>query len=103
MDARGKARIALLAVAALSLALGTVAMPQAGATHVTPQEVAGNPSCGSGFVEFKIEPVHAAARPGELQRIYVDPAKAAEILGWRPTTELDEGLKQTVAWFRSEG
>ncbi|MGH2695117.1 MAG: GDP-mannose 4,6-dehydratase, partial [Actinomycetota bacterium] len=51
----------------------------------------------------RLEPVHAAARPGELQRIYVDPSKAAEMLGWRPTTELDEGLKQTVAWFRSEG
>ncbi|MGH2695020.1 MAG: NAD-dependent epimerase/dehydratase family protein, partial [Actinomycetota bacterium] len=42
----------------------------------------------------RLEPVHAAARPGELQRIYVDPSKAAEMLGWRPTTELDEGLKQ---------
>jgi UDP-glucose 4-epimerase len=51
----------------------------------------------------RLEPVHAGARPGELQRIYVDPSKAAAMLGWRPTTELDEGLKQTVAWFRSEG
>jgi UDP-glucose 4-epimerase len=49
----------------------------------------------------RFEPVHAAARPGELQRIYVDHTKATEILGWRPTTELDDGLKQTVAWFRS--
>jgi UDP-glucose 4-epimerase len=49
----------------------------------------------------RFEPVHAAARPGELQRIFVDHTKANEILGWRPTTELDEGLKQTVAWFRS--
>jgi UDP-glucose 4-epimerase len=50
----------------------------------------------------RLEPVHAAARPGELQRIYVDPSKAATTLGWRPATELGEGLKQTVAWFRSE-
>jgi UDP-glucose 4-epimerase len=49
----------------------------------------------------RFEPVHAAARPGELQRIYVDHSKATEVLGWRPTTELDDGLKQTVAWFRS--
>ena len=47
------------------------------------------------------EPVHAPARPGELQRIVVDPAKAARALGWAPTTELGDGLKQTVAWFRS--
>jgi nucleoside-diphosphate-sugar epimerase len=36
-----------------------------------------------------------------LQRIVIDPAKAGEELGWAPTTELQEGLKQTVAWFRA--
>lgn len=47
------------------------------------------------------EPVYAPARPGELQRIYVDNSKAAEILDWKPWVALDEGLKQTVAWFRA--
>ncbi|MDQ3940062.1 MAG: GDP-mannose 4,6-dehydratase [Actinomycetota bacterium] len=51
----------------------------------------------------RFEPVRADARPGELQRIVVDPTKAAEVLGWRPSTDLDEGLKQTVAWFKAEG
>jgi UDP-glucose 4-epimerase len=46
-------------------------------------------------------PVHAAARPGELHRIAVSPAKAREVLAWRPATPLDEGLARTVAWFRS--
>lgn len=49
----------------------------------------------------RFEPVYAAARSGELQRIFVDPSKAAGVLGWRPTTDLGDGLKQTVAWFRS--
>jgi UDP-glucose 4-epimerase len=49
----------------------------------------------------RFEPVYAAARPGELDRIVVDPSKAADVLGWKPSTDLDEGLKQTVAWFRS--
>ena len=49
----------------------------------------------------RFEPVHAPARPGELQRIYVDPSKAARELEWRPVIDLDEGLKQTVAWFRA--
>jgi UDP-glucose 4-epimerase len=48
------------------------------------------------------EAVNAPARPGELQRIYVDNSKAADVLGWTPTVGLDEGLKQTVAWFRSQ-
>lgn len=49
----------------------------------------------------RLEPVHAPARPGELQRIAVDPSKAARELGWKPQVDLDEGLRQTVAWFRA--
>jgi UDP-glucose 4-epimerase len=49
----------------------------------------------------RFEPAHAPARPGELQRIYLDFSKAAEKIGWHPATPLDDGLKQTVAWFRS--
>jgi UDP-glucose 4-epimerase len=49
----------------------------------------------------RFEPIYAEARPGELDRIVIDPAKAAEVLGWSPVIELDEGLKHTVAWFRA--
>jgi UDP-glucose 4-epimerase len=49
----------------------------------------------------RFEPVYGAARPGELNRIVVDNSKAAEVLGWSPTTPLDDGLKQTVAYFRA--
>ena len=49
----------------------------------------------------RYEAQHAPARPGELDRIVVDPSKAGRELGWSPTTELHEGLKQTVAWFRA--
>jgi UDP-glucose 4-epimerase len=49
----------------------------------------------------RFEPVYAAARPGELQRIVVDPSKAGRELGWSPQVGLDEGLKQTVAWFKA--
>ena len=49
----------------------------------------------------RYEPQCAPARPGELQRIVIDPSKAGAELGWSPTTELHEGLKQTVAWFRA--
>ena len=49
----------------------------------------------------RYDAVHAGARPGELQRIYVDPTKAGKVLGWAPTVALEEGLKQTAAWFRS--
>ncbi|HEX2050204.1 MAG TPA: NAD-dependent epimerase/dehydratase family protein [Actinomycetota bacterium] len=49
----------------------------------------------------RLEPQYAPARPGELHRIYVDPTKAERVLGWRPATDLDDGLKHTVAFFRS--
>jgi UDP-glucose 4-epimerase len=49
----------------------------------------------------RFEPVYAPARTGELQRIYVDVSAAAEKIGWRPSTPLEDGLKQTAAWFRS--
>lgn len=49
----------------------------------------------------RYDAVYAGARPGELQRIVVDPSKAGDVLGWRPSTSLDDGLKQTVAYFRA--
>jgi UDP-glucose 4-epimerase len=49
----------------------------------------------------RFEPIYGAARPGELHRIVVDPSKAAKELRWKPAVDLTEGLKQTVAWFRS--
>jgi UDP-glucose 4-epimerase len=55
-----------------------------------------------GLTEASFEPVYASARPGELQRIYVDTSKARGVLGWKPTVDLDEGLKLTVAWFRTK-
>jgi UDP-glucose 4-epimerase len=42
-----------------------------------------------------VEPTHAAARAGELQRSVLDPGLAAGVLGWRPETSLEEGLRAT--------
>jgi UDP-glucose 4-epimerase len=43
---------------------------------------------------------HAAAKPGEQMRSSVDPSRAAEVLGWKPTVGLEDGLQRTLAWFR---
>ena len=53
------------------------------------------------LTETRFDPVYAAARSGELNRIVVDPSKAGQVLGWRPAVELEDGLKQTVAWFKA--
>jgi UDP-glucose 4-epimerase len=48
------------------------------------------------------EPAWAPARPADPRRSALDPTQAGKALGWRPWTELDEGLRQTLAWLRSK-
>ena len=49
------------------------------------------------------EPGRAPARHGELERSALDPGHAAQVLGWRPTTDLAEGVRRTIDWFRQSG
>jgi UDP-glucose 4-epimerase len=46
--------------------------------------------------------VHGPAKPGEQRRSLLDATRAKSLLGWSATTPLDQGLAQTVAWFRKE-
>lgn len=41
-------------------------------------------------------------RPGDVRRIALDVSRAEQLLGWRPTVSLDEGLRRTMEWFRRE-
>jgi UDP-glucose 4-epimerase len=51
----------------------------------------------------RIEPIHEAARPGEVQRIYLDASRARASLGWTPTVTFLEGLRRTIDWHRTTG
>ncbi len=42
----------------------------------------------------------APARPGELARSCLDPARAGIHLGWKPWTELAAGVAEVLRWFR---
>jgi UDP-glucose 4-epimerase len=46
--------------------------------------------------------VPAPARHGELARSALNPALAGEVLGWVPTTSLDDGTAAVLAWFRTQ-
>lgn len=45
---------------------------------------------------------YAPARPGEVYRIALDAGLAADELGWSPRVDLDQGLRATVDWIKSE-
>lgn len=39
-------------------------------------------------------------RPGHDRRYAIDPAKIEKELGWKPMVEFEDGLKETVEWYR---
>jgi UDP-glucose 4-epimerase len=43
---------------------------------------------------------HGPAKPGEQQRSVIDSSLAQHVLGWRPQVSLEDGLRETVAFFR---
>lgn len=47
-------------------------------------------------------PEFAPARLGDVPRSAISPAKAGKILGWQPEVDIEEGVRRTVEYFRSE-
>lgn len=48
------------------------------------------------------EPEYGPERPGDIPRSALDPSKAAKVLHWFPEYTLEEGVKETLGWFREE-
>ena len=47
-----------------------------------------------------LETKDGGKRAGEIDRIYLDIAKARRVLGWEPTVSLDKGARETVRYFQ---
>ncbi|MGA9770558.1 MAG: SDR family oxidoreductase [Blastocatellia bacterium] len=47
-----------------------------------------------------IEPIHEAARAGDVRDSQASIEAAARTLGYRVTVEFDEGLRRTVSWYQ---
>ncbi|GAA4201293.1 GDP-mannose 4,6-dehydratase [Streptosporangium oxazolinicum] len=47
-----------------------------------------------------VDPVFAAARPGELQRSALDAGAARRDLGWTAATPIEEGIARVYTWVR---
>jgi len=54
------------------------------------------------LTEYKLEPRLGPARKGDVYRIAHDNSRAARELGWTPQITLEEGLQQTVDYFREQ-
>jgi UDP-glucose 4-epimerase len=48
----------------------------------------------------EFQPQFEPERPGEVQRIAIDPSRARDELGWEPRVQLREGLERTLASMR---
>src|SRR5262245_49673235 len=46
---------------------------------------------------------HVQDRPGHDRRYAIDCSKAERELGWRPEVKFDDGLRETIAWYRANG
>ena len=54
------------------------------------------------LVDGDTKPAFGALADRQLERVRAaDPTRAARAMGWRPRTSLDEGLEQTVEFYRS--
>jgi nucleoside-diphosphate-sugar epimerase len=45
---------------------------------------------------------HSHPRPGDIRHSLADISKARKLMGYRPETTFEEGLRKTVAWFQKE-
>jgi nucleoside-diphosphate-sugar epimerase len=49
----------------------------------------------------QVEPVHGPTRAGDVRDSLADITRARELLGYQPLVGLEEGLRETVAWYAS--
>jgi len=54
----------------------------------------------SKILKVKVKPIFQSLRQGEIIKSRVDYSKAKKELNWQPKYNLEEGLKETVKWFK---
>ena len=55
----------------------------------------------AGALGYAGEPVHEPARVGDVRDSLADTTRAQELLGWKPRTTLEDGIRQTVAAYEA--
>lgn len=54
------------------------------------------------LTDYRLEARHGPARKGDVYRIALENQLAREVLGWEPAISLEEGLRSTVDYFRTQ-
>jgi UDP-glucose 4-epimerase len=54
----------------------------------------------SEIIKFLAEPLYGPPKLGEIFKNYIDATKAGTELGWEPSVKLEDGLENTVEYFR---
>lgn len=49
------------------------------------------------------QPLHRDFRPGDVRHSLADIGRASETLGYQPTHDLEDGLDETLDWYRADG
>jgi len=49
--------------------------------------------------ENELQPIYVSSYKGEFPRTWADNSKARRILGWKPRTDLDQGLASFIDWY----
>lgn len=55
----------------------------------------------SSLLDVDIKPLYGVERQGDVKNIIPDISKAKELLEYNPQWDLDEGLKETIEWFKN--
>ncbi|MEI6845819.1 MAG: UDP-glucose 4-epimerase, partial [Candidatus Firestonebacteria bacterium] len=50
---------------------------------------------------FKTKPLYGPARAGDIRKSILSAAEAKKVLKWTPKVELEEGIEETVAYFKN--
>src|SRR3989449_5168385 len=56
----------------------------------------------NGIVGGRVQPIYKEPRAGDVRDSQADISKAKALLGYTPLVSLEEGLKHTLAWCRTE-
>ncbi len=56
----------------------------------------------AGLTGYERPVIYGPERPGDIARIALDPGHAGLAWGWEPRVALDDGMRETVDWFRMQ-